>query len=123
MVDTPPNPYGTCFDATAHNLITNFDEEIWVCHGVGIANRPGQEGMKIAHAWLEFEREGHVIAFDCIWLMFQKAGTYRERLQLSYAVKYSKQEFIRLWNQYGFPGPWDEQIKPYTSDSHSVPLK
>lgn len=110
MIPEPPNPWGSCFDAVAHNVLGNLDEELTICHGIGIANRPGQEGLKIAHAWIEFDHGKERVAFDCIWLQFLPAKKYRDDLKLEYVVEYSKQEFMRLWMLHDFPGAWDEKI-------------
>lgn len=108
----PPNPWGSCFDATAHNFLANMDEEsIAVCHGVCVATREDQKGMIIGHAWLEFQHEGETVAMDCIWLKFIRAVEYRKHMNPLYAVRYGREEFIRLWKLHDFPGPWDERVR------------
>ncbi|MBX4215579.1 hypothetical protein KW797_01375 [Candidatus Parcubacteria bacterium] len=115
---TPPNPLGSCFDAAAHNLAMNLDEESLVmCHGLGVATWPGQEGKRIAHAWLEFDHEGKRAALDCIWMVAQPADFYRNNLKADYVVEYTKDEFMRLWHEHNFPGPWDELLKKFTKDN------
>lgn len=122
MTPEPPNPWGSCFDATAHNLLANRDaENLVVCHGVGTANRPGQEGMKIAHAWLEADIGKERVALDCVWLVFQSAALYRKNLQAEYVVEYAPEEFMRLWTEHDFPGPWDPTIRLFTADAHERP--
>jgi hypothetical protein len=117
----PPNPWGSCFDSAAHNLIANRDVDgLRMVHGIGIANRPGQEGLRVAHAWLEFphEKVGKV-AFDPIWLKFVPADLYRKNLQVQYSVEYTRWDFMDLWHKHEFPGPWDEKIKKYTSEGRA----
>lgn len=120
----PPNPWGSCFDSAAHNMQGNKDiESLVMCHGIGIANRPGQEGTRIAHAWLEFDHNGERVALDCIWLIYQRASEYREKLQLQYVVEYPREEFMRLWAQNNFPGPWDVRVKMFTAEALSLSAK
>lgn len=115
-MNMPPNPYGTCFDATAHNFLANKDEPtLRVCHGVGIANKPDELGNTIGHAWLEFERDGVKIALDCNWLVFQPAERYRKMLQMSYVVEYDAQQFMDMWMKTDFPGPWDAKVMAHVN--------
>lgn len=122
MTNAPPNPWGSCFDAAAWNLVGNDD---WgcprMCHGVGIANKPGEEGMPIAHAWIELDHPAHGrIAVDPIWLVAQSADHYRKNLQVEYVVVYSRAEFLRLWEQHGYPGPWDERVQSLTAEGKAA---
>ncbi len=124
MTGAPPNPWGSCFDAPAWNLAGN-DE--WgsprMCHGIGVANKPGQEGTPIAHAWIELDHPQHGrIAIDPIWLLAQPADRYRENLQAEYVVTYSRAEFLRLWARHGFPGPWDEKVHALTVEGKAAAL-
>lgn len=95
-------------------------KDITICHGIGIANRPGQEGLRVAHAWLEFDMNGLRTAVDPIWLIAQPAATYRKNFQVQRVVEYDKKEFMHLWGYYDFPGPWDSVIKKFTSNSSNA---
>lgn len=107
----PENPYGCCFDAAAHNLLHNIDcETLVMCHGIGISNHPDEAGQRITHAWLEFDHPKGRAAFDPIWLVMQSAKVYRENFKVELVIEYPKAEFIRLWHQHDFPGPWDERL-------------
>lgn len=106
----PPNPWGSCFDAVAHNVLGNLKEDITICHGIGIASRPGQEGMRVAHAWIEFEHPEGRAALDCIWLKAVPAKKYRDDLKVEYVHEYTTGQFMTLWTQHDFPGPWDQAI-------------
>lgn len=112
----PANPFGSCFDSAAWNIIGNNE---WgnprMCHGIGIANLTGQEGRRIAHAWIEFDHPKHgVVAIDPIWLIPQSAEIYRKNLQVEYSVTYNCTDFIALWVKYDYPGPYDDKIKALT---------
>lgn len=122
LPSAPANPWGSCFDAAAWNLVGNDD---WggpqMCHGVGTANKPGEEGRKIAHAWIELDHPEHGrIAIDPIWLVAQDAELYRKNLQVEHVVTYSREEFVRLWRQHNFPGPWDEKVKAQTTEGKAA---
>jgi hypothetical protein len=121
MTPVPANPWGSCFDAAAHNLLANLDlEGLVICHGVGIANKPGEEGLRIAHAWLEFDYPQGKAAIDPIWLVAQPADHYRKNLKAELVVTYSKEEFISLWKKHDYPGPWDERIKAFTTEGRAA---
>lgn len=116
----PKNPLGSCFDAAAWNLVLNdgpeFTEAI-MCHGVGIANMPGQEGQKIAHAWIEIIHPNHgKVAIDPIWLIAQPASLYRGNLCAELVIEYKRSEFMDLWRAYNYPGPFDERVLQYTKE-------
>jgi len=107
-VSGPINPLGECFDSSFHCLVDDrTDKTAKLCHGIGIANAPGQEGMKMKHAWLE----NNGIAFDTTWGVKQKASVYRENLKLNYVVEYSKDEAFKLGLASDHTGPWDKKIK------------
>ena len=119
QVSVPGNPYGSCFDAAAHNLLANIDavDGLTMCHGIGIANKPGEEGLTIAHAWLEFNHsECGRIAFDPIWLVAKDADHYRSSLQASLIITYTPKEFLSLWARHYYPGPYDERVLKHTKD-------
>lgn len=123
MTHEPPNAWGSCFDAAAFNLLANKDEKgLRMCHGIGIANKPGQEGTRIAHAWLECELKMGRVALDPVWLVFQSADLYRYKLQVERVVEYTFEDFMHFWKEHGFPGPWDEEIRKCTSDASDSPL-
>lgn len=121
MMEQPANPWGSCFDAAAHNALGNLDlDGLTVCHGIGIANRPGQEGWKIAHAWLEFDHPDGKAAIDPLWLVAQRADNYRSNLKVELVVEYSVANFLTLWTLHDFPGPWDDRIKKFTTEGRAV---
>lgn len=124
MIAAPPNPWGSCFDAAAWNLVRNDD---WgnprMCHGICVANKPGEEGTLIAHAWIELDHPEHGrIAIDPIWLVAQPADHYRKTLQVSYVAMYSRAEFLRLWAERNYPGPWDERVRALTIEGKAAAM-
>lgn len=122
MTAAPPNPWGSCFDAAAWILVGNGDlASARMCHGIGVANKPGEEGTPIAHAWIELDHPEHGrVAIDPIWLVAQPADRYRENLQVEYVVTYRRAEFLRLWAERGFPGPWDEKVFSLTVEGKAA---
>lgn len=121
---SPPNPFGTCFTSAAVILLDNIMDgfnEFTMCHGIGISNYPGQEGQKIAHAWLEVEHpEKGMCAIDPIWLMVQPAKAYRDNLYVSTVVEYTPDEFMALWRQSDYPGPYEPEILKYTIEGKAA---
>ncbi len=112
---SPVNPMGSCFDATAQNFLLNSDiPTAVICHGVGTANAPGQEGVKIAHAWVELYRKRELYVIDCIWMVAIPYDKYYEDLKIEYVVRYGREEFLKLWQEKGFPGPYDSKVAAYT---------
>jgi hypothetical protein len=58
-----------------------------MCHGTGVANKSGEEGTPIVHAWIEFDHPEHGrVAIDPIWLEAQRAEDYRRTLQVNYDI-------------------------------------
>jgi len=113
----PVNPWGSCFDSAAHNLLANTDCDVTMCHGVGISTHPASAGKKIAHAWLEFDHEKYGrLAIDPIYLIAQRAEIYRKNLQAELVVTYSAREFIALWTKHDYPGPYDDRVKMHTKE-------
>lgn len=117
MGQEPANPIGECFESSMAQLA--FGEEppegVVLCHGLGIANMPGQEGTVIGHAWLEWnDEDGQRVALDTTWFKAMYASHYRKNLQLSYIVEYTRAEAISLWKSHDYPGPWDLRIKEIT---------
>lgn len=57
----PINPIGQCFETAIRQLLFAGDapDDARLCHGLGIANMPGQEGKVMAHAWVEYDHPGH----------------------------------------------------------------
>lgn len=110
----PVNPIGACFDSAAAQCALGGDppETLRICHGIGVASMPGQEGLEIAHAWLEWTEEsrGVVVAFDTTWGVLTLASSYRAKLGLFYVTHYAREEFIRLWGKHNHPGPYDSLI-------------
>ncbi len=105
----PINEIGQCFDATFLQMLGGGEppEDLKLCHGIGIANMPGQEGNQIAHAWLEWGGK----AYDCIWGTMQDAKSYRENFNLTYVVEYTFEEAVALGRKHDRSGPWDLKIK------------
>ena len=111
MSDAPVNPIGSCFDSAALMLLVpDTPKDARLCHGIGIANMPGQEGDRIGHAWIEIDGD----AFDTTWCVRVDAGCYRAQLQLEYVIEYSRTQAIELWLRTDYPGPWDERILAIT---------
>lgn len=120
MGKEPINPIGSCFDSSAFQFLFADDtpQDARLCHGVGIANMPGQEGRKIAHAWIEFD-DGCRTAYDTTWGVRALVSVYRNQLQLDYIVEYTHEEAFRLWRKTDYPGPWDSKIKAISDKANS----
>lgn len=119
-VSQAKNPFGSCFDAAAWNLLANIDngvDNMKMCHGIGVSNYPGEEGKRISHAWIEFDHPKGRCAVDPIFLTAQLADDYRKNFNAEIVVEYSTDEFIVLWKERGFPGPFDDRIMALTEDA------
>lgn len=105
----PVNPIGECFDSVGVQAVKWMyaGRTFTVCHGIGVASMPGEEGNKIKHAWIEI----HGFAYDTTWGLSQKIDKYRADMKLKYVVEYSIEEFFSLWVKHDFPGPWDQKIE------------
>lgn len=105
----PKNPIGSCFDTVAWQARhgENRPDNLLICHGLGVANLPGQQGHTMAHAWLEWGNT----AFDTTWGVSMNRFKYRKEIQLKYLVQYTYDEFMCLWLEHNYPGPWDKKIK------------
>lgn len=113
MKKKPQNPIGTCFDSVGRNIIYNHDmpADAYICHAIGISNMPGEEGELMAHAWIEFENKFHgMVAVDTTWDEAVLASRYREILKIRKVVTYTQKEFMKLWREFNYPGPWDYDI-------------
>lgn len=107
----PHNPIGSCFDSVPPTLFDWINSmPVKVCHAIGIATLPGQEGRVMAHAWLE--KDGY--AYDVIWAAKCPVEKYRADLNISYIVEYSTMEFMQLYIKTNYPGPWDPKILAIT---------
>lgn len=110
----PVNPIGTCFDSTGITFIQDCSgprkSNERLCHGIGIANMPGQEGREMIHAWIEFDHREQRFAFDTTWGKAHPAEKYREDLRCNYVVEYTYEETLALWKKHDMPGPWDPKI-------------
>lgn len=107
MGQKPINPIGQCFETTgAHVFELPGGFKIW--HGIGVSNFPGENGCKIAHAWIE-DAEG--FAYDTTWGIKTEAAHYRSGMKLEYCVGYTREEFLNKWALFDYPGPWDAKIK------------
>lgn len=116
MRKEPVNPIGSCFDSAAAQLFAGGEPPpgLRLCHGIGIANTPGQEGRRIGHAWIEFDHPQERAAFDTTWDVITGAAHYRAQLHLEYVIEYTREEALALWIKHNYPGPWDERIKAVT---------
>ncbi len=106
-----PKDFGHCFDSAGIEFL-KFPPGAILCHGIGTANMPGQEGDAIAHAWIEFEG----LAYDTVWRVAVPIQKYREYFCVSYCVEYPLSEVLKLWGETDYPGPWDEKIKAQTTE-------
>jgi hypothetical protein len=114
MKRKPVNPVGECFDHAIHQLLAPGDapSSARLCHGIGVANMPGQEGNRMAHAWVEFvDNAGRKLAIDTTWGMIQPAYKYRKDGRLDYVVEYTVEQARLLWEINNMPGPWDPAIR------------
>lgn len=108
-----PEGWGRCFDDAALAVV-QFPPGAILCHGIGIANAPGEEGNVIKHAWVEYEGD----AFDTVWMARQDRTEYRAALKLSYVVEYDQAAVWENWRRYDMPGPWDEKIRAVGGESN-----
>jgi len=102
----PINPVGECFDSVAFQVMSGRTKITKICHGIGIATAPGQEGQTMKHAWLEDDTH----AFDTTYGFKLRKDQYRKDLSISYCVEYTPPEFMALWMKHDYPGPWDQTI-------------
>lgn len=119
MGKEPMNKIGSCFDtAAAHILFAGLPPEARLCHGLGVANAPGQEGSVMAHAWIEYFNDHHKLklAFDTTWDVHGVADQYREQMKISYVVEYTREEALALYIKHDYPGPWDKKIRDVAED-------
>lgn len=116
----PVNPFGSCFDSAAHILFMEpalADTDAVMCHGIGVANMPGQEGHLMAHAWIEFDHPKCArAALDPIWMIAQSADKYRKDMQMEFVITYTRDEFMKLWELHDYPGPYHPKIKAQTTE-------
>lgn len=112
MGKEPMNPIGECFDSSAAQfLLGENPDRCRLCHGIGVANMPGQEGREIGHAWLQFTLDdGREGVIDTTWGVVVEANHYRKNLKLKYVVEYNMEEARANWEKYDMPGPWDKKI-------------
>lgn len=111
----PINPIGLCFDSSAYQIVFGKMKlpNLKLCHGIGIANMPGQEGRLIAHAWLEcfYPPKNQRMALDTTWGVATPIEQYRRDLQIKKVISYTKEEALALWQRTDMPGPWDPEIQ------------
>jgi hypothetical protein len=115
-----PRNWGQCFDVAALIAVDNAHDhpDLRLCHAIGVANAPGEEGLDIAHAWIEWQGR----AYDVIWEVCQEAALYRANLKLSYIVEYTIAELWQNWLATDMPGPWDEKILAVSERGNSGAL-
>ena len=122
LVGRPPiNPIGQCFESSIRQIIfaTDCPPDARLCHGIAIANFPGQEGLTVGHAWIEYDSDdGTRIAMDTTWGLRQRATTSRKGLKVMHVREYSRAEAQMRWKMLGMPGPWDPAIKAITDRRH-----
>lgn len=109
----PDSQLGSCFESCAIWMIDPrrmIPPDVVVVHGIGVSNFPGQEGMAIGHAWLEGTIDKRWAVIDVIWNIATTVENYYKQLQLSHMVVYPRKQFLKLWGETGFPGPWDKKI-------------
>lgn len=109
----PVAPIGQCFDNTGLAVLGSPEmmNKMTVCHAIGTATMPGQEGNEMKHAWIEFIKEGELLAADTTWGFVCEAKQYREQLNVTYVVEYTAKEYLALWKEHDHPGPYDEKIE------------
>ena len=112
----PMNPVGQCFESAIRQLVCPSDTpgDARLCHGIGIATMPGQEGNVMGHAWVEYDHGLTRMAIDTTWGVQQEAGVYRRKMRLNYVREYTRDQAIWLWKFKGNPGPWDMAIRRIT---------
>lgn len=103
----PINPIGYCYDSAGFYIAAEGHRlDARLCHGLGSANLSGQEGIKMSHAWVESDG----MAFDCVWGCVMPIQQMRESLQVTFVVKYTRNEVLRLWKETNLPGPWHRKL-------------
>ena len=115
----PLNPIGQCFESALHAYfqlrkleLEGSIRNLRLVHGIGTANMPGQEGESIAHAWLTFERDKELLAFEPTWGVVVPAENVTRDLQVSYKVTYDYRDLVMVitMNNNIDIGPWDSEI-------------
>lgn len=120
----PINPMGECFSsAAAQVLLTeNLPEDVRLCHGIGRAQAPGEEGEPMGHAWVEYSTtKGLRVAIDTTWGVYVPAEDYRRDAQIEYCVEYSPAEVRALSKPPRPVGPWDAHILEFYSRGEKPP--
>ncbi len=110
----PLNEIGQCFETAIRQacFAPDANESIRLCHGLGVANAPGQEGLVMGHAWVELvDPIKGKLAFDTTWGTVQPAEQYRLGGKVFYVVEYTREVALCLWKLHNYPGPWDLRIK------------
>lgn len=110
------NPIGKCFDAVGHQVMLEPRPRMMICHGLVVENCGPNIGKTIAHAWIEIDG----LAYDCIWGFKCSVAQYRQDAKASNVIRYTRDEFMRLWHETDFPGPWDKTIFAHTSDGQRI---
>jgi hypothetical protein len=112
----PVNPVGECFESAIRQALFPPDPPpgLRLCHGIGIANAPGQEGSTMGHAWVEWNAGLRRVALDTTWGVVQEASAYRANFQLSHVREYTRDQAGLLWRLHDMPGPWDLKIRTVT---------
>jgi hypothetical protein len=108
----PINPIGHCWEAALYQLLENPKCPLGMnlVHGIGVSNFPGQEGLQMGHAWVEWTQRGKRFALDPIWGVILPAEENMKMGQFSYVKRYTKKEALKLFKKTKFPGPWDQKI-------------
>ncbi len=110
----PLNPIGSCFDSSAFLVvldqgITKFTS-VNLCHGLIVANIPGQEGREVPHAWVEAKENGQEIVLDAVWGEKIPKDEFYKITKPSMVHSYTKTKALQMWFQHDYPGPWHPRL-------------
>lgn len=118
----PVNPIGQCFESAIRQAcFAEYPEgaQVKLCHGIGVANLPGQEGCPMGHAWVEVIIPGQRVALDTTWGVRRLAADYRRDMKLEFVLEYTPAAALTLWRLHDMPGPWHRRIREIT-DAYSA---
>lgn len=115
----PLNPIGQCFESALHAYfqlrqleLKGAIKNLMLVHGIGTSNFPGQEGKKIAHAWLTFGKDDEFLAFEPTWGLITEAAKVIKDLQVEHVSTYRHSHLVKeiTKNNNIDIGPWDKKI-------------
>lgn len=120
----PVNPLGNCFDSSLSQMFAWEEDppELVLCHAIGIANFPGQEGEEMAHAWVEFTTpKGEKAAVDTTYNLIIDAAHYRKQLNIKYLVCYTKEQLLKEHkDEYH---PFDKKIRDFLREQNLLVME